>query len=341
MNIIETHELTKTFKKAPAVPPHLRQRIRNSVLKKQDKIVAVDKLSLKIKRGEIFGLIGPNGAGKTTFIKLLSTLILPDSGTATIDGHDLVTEERIVRTKIGVMTGEHSRSLYWRLTGKQNLKFFARLYDIENEDKKIRELLDLTDLTEWQNELVMKYSSGMQHKLALARTLLNDPPILLLDEPTTGIDAKARYEIRRFIEKLESKTILWTSHDLYEIEEICDRVAMIDHGQLLFEARPDELKKQYSGYRKLEVVLDSPCADIFSGLRNANIKDEYTAEILVDDINSTLEDINKIVNEKKITVESFTTVFPSLEEIFVRILSEDDKKSPERDEKRKNRSSLS
>lgn len=323
--MIETYELTKIFKRTPEVPLSYRQRIKNYFSRKQDMLVAVNKVSLNVKKGEIFGLIGPNGAGKTTFIKLLSTLILPDSGTARIDGHDLISEEKVVRSKIGVMTGEHSRSLYWRLTGKQNLAFFARLYDIENYTERIHELLDLVDLTEWQNELVMKYSTGMQHKLTLARTLLNDPPILLLDEPTAGIDAKARYEVKKFIKSLEDKTILWTSHDLYEIEEICDRVAMIDHGKILFKGKPDELKKQYLDYKKLEIVLDSPLANLFSSVENVNIKDDYTVEIMVNDINKTLKNINETLDGRKISIKSFTTKSPSLEEIFVKVLSKNNK----------------
>lgn len=318
MHNIETDNLTKIFKKRPYVKQSSYQRLKNYLLGKRDIIVAVNKVSLKIRKGELFGLIGPNGAGKTTFVKLLSTLILPDGGTAKIDGHDLVNEQRAVRSKIGVVTGEYTRSLYWRLTGRQNLEFFAGLYNLKETDR-VDHLLDFFNLTEWQNDLVMTYSSGMKHKLALARALLNDPPILLLDEPTKGLDPQSGFEIKAFVKGLKDKTILWTSHNLYEVDEICDRIAMINDGRILFEGKPNEFRKHLD-YKKLEIVTDSPNARFFSPIENSSIVDDYTVEIVVKDINKSLKEVNKIIKERKIVIRSFRTLSPSLEEVFVKVL---------------------
>ena len=157
---------------------------------------ALDGIDLSIKKGEIFGLIGPNGAGKTTTLKILSTLIIPDGGTAAIDGYDVVNDGDVVKTKIGLLVGEFTRSLYWRLSGIQNIKFFAKLRGMHKPNKRIDELIELFSLQDCKDEPVMKYSTGMKHKLALAVGLLNDPPVLFLDEPLTGIDPITTYEIK-------------------------------------------------------------------------------------------------------------------------------------------------
>lgn len=285
---------------------------------------AVDQINLKIRKGEIFGLIGPNGAGKTTFVKVLSTLILPNSGTAYINGRDIVKEDAQVRGEIGVLPGEFSRSLYWRLTGKQNLKFFAELYNIR-DDSQIEYLIDLFNLQEWKDELLMKYSTGMKHKLALARALLNDPPVLLLDEPTTGIDPQASYEIKQLVKnELSDKTILWTSHNLYEIDEICDRIAMIHKGKLVLEGKPADIKKEGLEHEKITLVVDSGESHWFSSLENAEIINEYMAEIISTNLKETLREILNITEDHRITIRDLRTTAPTLEEVFIKRIEEDE-----------------
>ena len=284
---------------------------------------AVDQINLKIRKGEIFGLIGPNGAGKTTFVKVLSTLILPNSGTAYINGRDIVKEDAQVRGEIGVLPGEFSRSLYWRLTGKQNLKFFAELYNIR-DDSQIEYLIDLFNLQEWKDELLMKYSTGMKHKLALARALLNDPPVLLLDEPTTGIDPQASYEIKQLVKnELSDKTILWTSHNLYEIDEICDRIAMIHKGKLVLEGKPADIKKEGLEHEKITLVVDSGESHWFSSLENAEIINEYMVEIISTNLKETLREILNITEDHRITIRDLRTTAPTLEEVFIKRIEED------------------
>ena len=221
---------------------NLTKRYKRQVKRKKTKfegVIAVDHINLHVKKGEIFGFIGPNGAGKTTTLKMLSTLIIPDEGTAIIGGHDILEHAHIVRKNIGLLAGEFVRSLYWRLSARQNLKFFANLRGIWNPDQRINYLLELFNLKNCEDELVMKLSTGMKHKLALAVGLIHDPPVLFFDEPLTGIDPVTTFELKKLIRsKFCDKTIIWASHNLYEIEEMCDRVAFIKSGRIVSDNSP-------------------------------------------------------------------------------------------------------
>jgi len=302
--MIVIKDLTKTFKRR--------------ISKKEGKyetITAVDHINLTIKKGEIFGLIGPNGAGKTTTSKMLSTLILPNEGTMTIDGYDVVKDADIVRKKIGLLAGEYTRSLYWRLSGVQNLKFFANLRSIWDAEERINELIDLFDLNDHKNELVMKYSTGMKHKLALAVGLLHDPPVLFLDEPLTGIDPVTTYEIKELIKnKFSEKTIIWASHNLYEIEEMCDRIALINNGKIVIEGEPETLKKNCWDHSIIIVESNKPNA--FTSFQQVKVKDDVV-EIKTDNINKTLTDIMALVTQENIEIIDIKTAKPSLEDIFM------------------------
>ncbi len=213
-------------------------------------------MNLGIPKGTLFGLLGPNGAGKTTMIKLLSTLLLPEEGTAYVNGFDITKQANQVRSSIGVVTGGE-RGLYWRLTGRENLLFFARLYGVR-EDKarpRIDELLKLVELDDRANDNVEKYSRGMKQRLHLIRGLVHDPPILLMDEPTLGLDPNSAVVIREFIkEKLQKdqgKTILLTTHYMEEADQLCDQIAVIDHGKIIAHGTPGELK---ANIRKIDVL---------------------------------------------------------------------------------------
>jgi len=304
--MIVVEDLTKTFK------------IRISKNKgKYKKITAIDHLNLKIKKGEIFGLIGPNGAGKTTTLKILSTLILPDEGTATIDGYDIIKDADIVKTKIGLLAGEFTRSLYWRLSGIENLKFFAKLRGIRYPMERINELIKMFNLVEYENELVMKYSTGNKHKLALAMGLLSDPVVLFLDEPLTGIDPVTAFELKKIIKnEFKDKTIIWASHNLYEIEEMCDRIALINKGKIILEGEPEDLKKNYWDHVKILINSDKP--HVFASLKdNVEIRGDII-EIKTYNIQKTFLDVMELVKTNNIEIKEIKTVRPSLEEIFMR-----------------------
>ncbi len=300
--MIIINEVTKKFKKRGA--------------RKKEYLLALDRISLKINKGEIFGLIGPNGAGKTTTLKILSTLIIPEEGTVTIDGYDVVKNANIVKSKIGLLSAEFARSLYWRLTGRQNIEFFAKLKNTQNAKERIDELFEKFDLTNWQNELIMKYSTGMKHKLALAVGLLNDPPVLFLDEPLTGMDPISANEIKTLIKNtFKDKTTIWASHNLFEVEQMCNRIALINNGKIIIQGSPEELKKNYWDYEKITILVDDN--KIFLSLKNAEVTGNYI-EIKTRDVNSTILEITKLAEKNNIKIKEIRTLRPTLEDIFIK-----------------------
>lgn len=214
-------------------------------------IKALDNVSLSVLPGEIFGLLGPNGAGKTTLIKILSTLLLPTSGKAFVDGHDVVRETQKVKEVINLASGGETPG-YGMLTVKENLWFFSQLYGLSNELSKTRieQLTETVGLNEKINERMNRLSSGMKQRLNIARCLINDPKILFLDEPTLGLDVMVAQEIRQYIEKLvkerPDKTILLTTHYMAEADQMCNRVAIIDRGRVLVVGAPEKLKAIFS-----------------------------------------------------------------------------------------------
>jgi len=231
---ILTHELRKTFpgqrrllrRTGPAGPP------------------AVDGLSLKIPAGSVTGLLGLNGAGKTTTIKMLATLLRPSSGTATVDGLDVVADSREVRRRINLIAGGE-RMVYARLTGRENLWYFGQLYDVPRAvlRRRIDDLLALVGLVDAADTLVERYSRGMRQRLSIARGLINEPSYLLLDEPTLGLDAPIARDLRAVVADLArgGVGVLLTSHYLAEVEQLCRHVYVIDRGALVAEGSPAAL----------------------------------------------------------------------------------------------------
>ena len=213
-------------------------------------IVAVEDISFDIKRGELFGVVGPNGAGKTTTVKMLSTLLLPTSGTASVLGLDILRDTREIRRHIGFTFGGN-KGLYGRLSGLDNLRYFAELYKIDPDiiGQRIAELLEIVGLTGREQDRVETYSSGMQQRLHLARAMLHDPEMIFLDEPTVGIDPIGAREIRQLVKELveRGKTVLLTSHYMYEVEELCDRIAVVNHGKIITLDTPAALKAHSKG----------------------------------------------------------------------------------------------
>lgn len=213
---------------------------------KHEVLSAVNDVSLAVKEGEIFCLLGANGAGKTTLIKLLCTLILPTKGTAYINGYDIAKDDLIVRQNIGLFTGGE-RSLYWRLTGRQNLKFFASLCNLSGSvaKKRIKELLQILGIKE-PDKRVATYSSGMRQRLAIARSLLHNPAVLFMDEPTKSLDPLVSQEIRVFIKETlvrqQGKTVFFATHNLIEAKFLSDRLAIMETGKIRTVGGWDELQ---------------------------------------------------------------------------------------------------
>lgn len=248
-------------------------------------IRALDGATLTIPRGELFGLLGPNGAGKTTLVRCIATLLIPDQGSIRILGHDVFKDSLFCRQRIGLLTSGE-RTLYWKLSARDNLRFFAALYGLSGKqrDRQIDNLLDLLGLREVANERLERYSSGMKQKVSLARALLHDPDILLLDEPTLGLDPQFGRFIRKFIKeelnRNQGKTILLTTHYMEEADELCSRIAFINLGRIVDIKTPAEYKREIPHQEILEVrCLGQP--DI-RGLKNLNgiqkVETEFNTE---------------------------------------------------------------
>ena len=252
---------------------HLRRiyRAQIGVVKRSVKeVIAVDDVSFQVEAGELFGLLGPNGAGKTTTVKMLTTLLIPSGGTARVLGYDVVKQSKDVQRRIGFIFGGE-RGLYWRLSGIDNLRYFASLYQVEPEvsKKRIPYLLDLVGLHDRGNEKVGGYSRGMKQRLHVARTLLHDPEVLFLDEPTLGLDPVGAREFRQVIRDLQSerKTILLTTHYMFEADALCQRVGVINHGCIIALDTPANLKRFVSDLSIIEVELFGSAGAVVEQLR--------------------------------------------------------------------------
>jgi len=220
-------------------------------------VEALRNVSFEIREGEIFGLIGPNGAGKTTLTKIIATLIQPTSGSVSVEGHDTVTDDQSVRRNVG-LAGAEERSFYWRLTAEQNLRFFASLHGLGNRSagRRLEELFEMLELKEVARRRFAELSTGNKQRLAVARAMLAEPPVLLLDEPTRSLDPIAAARMRSIIKSLSQKnssTIFLTSHNLLEVEELCDRVAIISKGEIRALDTPQNLRATHTAEERVTV----------------------------------------------------------------------------------------
>lgn len=289
--------------------------------RKKEEIRALDGVSFTARRGEIFGLLGPNGAGKTTTVKILSTILTPDSGEAFIDGKSVLKEKEDVRKVIGV-TFTVEKGFYNKLTGKENLIYFGVLRGMSFSDARRRadELLDLVGLSEDKNRLFEEYSLGMRAKLAIARTLMHDPPVLILDEPTIGLDPIAARNVRNLLAELrkEGKTILLTTHNMREAEELCDKISMIDRGRIILSGTVDELKSVVGG----KVVVIDFLADV--EIEGAIKKDNGVFELRIecdkgDEMDIMYEALTHLRNIGAKVIKAQVEE-PSLEDVFVKVM---------------------
>jgi sodium transport system ATP-binding protein len=219
-----------------------------SLTKKFGKFTAVDQVTFEVSNGEVFGLLGPNGAGKTTTLRLLSTLLKPTSGTAKVAGYDVLLEPQKVRGSIGVLPEDSG--LYDRLTPREHLLYYGKLHRMPEEilRKRGEELLDIMDLKDRADTKVGDFSKGMKQKVALLRAFIHDPPVLLLDEPTAGLDVMSARSIHGFVERFrkEGKAIMISTHNMTEAQKLCERIAIIDHARIVAAGTVAELQKKTS-----------------------------------------------------------------------------------------------
>jgi len=242
MNVIETKDLYKEF--------YITEGLLRSFLhtfRKKTKKVVLNKINLEIKKNELFCLVGPNGAGKTTLIKILCTLILPTQGHAFVNGYDIAREEKKARESIGLISSDE-RSFFWRLSGRENLKFFATLYNIPSKQapKEIARVIEIAGIEEPDKEF-QQYSAGARQRLGIARSLLKEPEILFMDEPTKSLDPLMTASFRKFIKEelviRHKKTVFFTTHQLNEAEIMADRLAILHKGEIKAVGALAELRK--------------------------------------------------------------------------------------------------
>jgi len=294
------------------------------ISKKFDNLIAVDKVSFEVSRREIYGLLGPNGAGKTTLFRIIAGIINPTEGEVEIYGVNPFSEES--REVIGYCPQEPVA--YDELTGVENLTFYAGLYGLDGREAKERslKLLELVGLSEYAKKKVKTYSGGMKKRLNFAIALVGDPKVLLLDEPTTGMDP----EIRRFIWSLihkfknEDKTILLATHYMEEAEELCDRVAIMDRGKIIAEGSPEELKRKSGLKSVINIELLEPKSEAIElvkpyALEKGAILDKNVLKVYVDDPDTSAPKVISRLLSHGYKLLSMKISPPTLEDVFLKL----------------------
>jgi ABC-2 type transport system ATP-binding protein len=338
---IQTFDLTKRFakKKHRGIFGFLRKERKKEKQKGEhsDVTVALDQVNIKIRSGELFGLLGPNGAGKTTLVKCLSTILIPDEGTAVVNGFDIRKQTSMVRASLGLVIGGE-RTLYWKLTARDNLMYFASLYKMPRKEAKerVEQLLETMQLSDRADERLEDYSTGMRQKIAIARALLHDPPVLLLDEPTLGLDPTFSRQIRNQIKELSErhgKTILLTTHYMDEADQLCDRVAIINDGKVVAVDNPSRLKAMVKETELVEIACYSPPPDIENNLKALCPDVDIVTLIHGDEAKGNPSRIKIIggnaeeyvstvidaLRKKNVRITSLNIGVPTLEDVFIKL----------------------
>lgn len=320
-NVIEVQNVTRSY------------TIDVGLFKKEKKKVdALKGITFSVKKGEIFGLLGPNGAGKTTMIKILSTMLIPNSGKVSILGLDPAADHRFLRPKINFILGGE-RNLYWRLSAYDNLSYFADLYKIPKsiKNRRIEDLLKLVGLHDVAHQKVETFSKGMKQRLQIARGLVNNPEILFLDEPSIGLDPVSARQLRETLRKLNEQgtTILLTTHYMYEADELCDRIAFINKGEIIDIDSPSNLKKKVDNLSIIDCsVMGASSAQIET---IKNLKSIHHIQVDQQDFTFTLRiqtaEPQLVVpfiydSMKNSMITNLTISNPTLEDVYVRTIGE-------------------
>lgn len=287
--------------------------------------VAVNGLNFSVDHGEIFGLLGPNGAGKSTLIRMLTTLVLPTSGTARINNFDVTRQSNSVRRSIGVIPQAMTSDL--ELSAVENLTIFAKLYGISREKRKktIPQLLEEVNLTQWADKPVKMFSGGMRRRLEIARGLVHQPKIFFLDEPTTGLDPVSRVAVWEMLARLKSErdlTIIVTTHYMDEADKLCDRIAIIDHGRLVALDSPLRLKASIPGKNILEASFSGVPKNWNDTLRRlpdvAEVKEhDNIFRISTNNGPRTTVELLETARNSNVTVASLSVQSTTLDDVFV------------------------
>ena len=307
MLAVEAHDLRKTFK---------------SGWRGQRRTEALRGASLQVPRGAIYGLLGPNGAGKTTLLSILATLLLPDGGSASILGHDVIREATAIRRRLNMASG--NASFVWSLRPPEVLTFYGGLYGLHGKvlRDRVDMLIEQCELGPHRKTEYNALSTGLKQRLALAKALINEPEVLFLDEPTLGLDPDISIRLRAQIASLRRErgtTIILTTHYMREAEELCDRIAFIKAGSILAEGTPDELKRQIRIgdviALRLEPGAPAGLADL-PGVLQLHVKGDHI-ECTVDSSEKRLAEILRWLHEQGVLVRDCQVREPELEEVFV------------------------
>jgi len=295
------------------------------IVKRFGQFTAVNGVTFNVEQGEIFGLLGPNGAGKSTLIRMLTTLLPPTSGTARVAGFDIVAQADDVRRTIGVIPQAMTSDL--ELTVRENLLIHAKLYGVGRDKRKrlIAELLDAVELTQWADTPVKKLSGGMRRRAEIARGLVHEPRIFFLDEPTTGLDPVSRTAVWEMLERIKSSrdlTVLLTTHYMDEADKLCNRIAIVDHGELVALDAPMTLKASIPGKNVLEVSFGSAPADWDQRLRTLPavenvVSHDHVARIASTNGPATTLALMEAAEHAGVTVQSLSVQSTSLDDVFV------------------------
>jgi ABC-2 type transport system ATP-binding protein len=295
------------------------------IVKKFGDFTAVNGITFSVADGEIFGLLGPNGAGKSTLIRMLTTLLLPTSGSARVNGFDIVTEQNGVRNSIGVIPQAMTSDL--ELSVDENLLIYAKLYGVPREKRKrlIDELLAAMELTEWRDKQVKHLSGGMRRRVEIARGLVHEPRIFFLDEPTTGLDPVSRVAVWEMLQKVKAErdlTVLITTHYMDEADRLCDRIAIVDHGDLKALDSPLKLKASIPGNNVIEASFAGAPPDWRETLERLPSVERVAEQDHVFRISSgngpaALTALMNTAVERHVSVESLSVQSTTLDDVFV------------------------
>ncbi len=323
-NAVEVRDLKKYFTSK-------KKKLFKKTVKNEFK--AVDGVTFEIRRGEIFGLLGPNGAGKTTTIKMITGLLSPTAGSVCVNGLDVDKKPLEALKNLGtVLAGD--RSIYWKLTARENLEYFAALYGCDKKEAKKRtnEILKKLGLEDKADELVEKYSTGMKQKVALGKALIPNAPVVLLDEPTLGLDPQSALNLRELILEIknEGRTVLLTTHYMEEADFLCDRIAIIDGGKIIALDTPENLKSSLNEIKSIKIELTSVTDKLISEIELLkgvkNVKSNYNPDKSSYEINihhtngsSLVQRILDCISEDKSKVINVNVIEPSLEDVFINL----------------------